>query len=75
MQSPEAQGADRGTPPEWAEQTHAAGRQVWEQMPGNHVLDDRYYQAVQPVLDRQLGLAGLRLARFLNEAYGAKECR
>jgi hypothetical protein len=26
------------------------------------------------VIDRQLGLAGLRLARFLNQAYAARTC-
>jgi hypothetical protein len=72
LQSAEAKGAEDGTPADWAEQTHAAARQVWEQKPGNGLLDDRYYQAVQPVLDRQLGLAGLRLAGFLNEAYAAQ---
>ena len=29
---------------------------------------------VLPILDRQLGVAGLRLARFLNDAYGSKQC-
>jgi len=43
-------------------------------MPADHVLDDTYYQAVQPILDRQLGLAGIRLARFLNEAYASDQC-
>jgi hypothetical protein len=28
-----------------------------------------------PTLDRQLGVAGLRLARFLNDAYGSNKCR
>jgi hypothetical protein len=34
------------------------------------VVDDTYYAKVLPTLDRQLGLAGLRLARLLNEANG-----
>ena len=41
------------------------------QLPERHVVDDAYYAKVLPSLDRQLGLAGLRLAKFLNEGYGA----
>jgi len=38
------------------------------------VLDDRYYREVLPILDRQLGVAGLRLARFINEAFASDHC-
>ena len=58
----------------WAEATHAAARVVWYARPANDVLDDRYLKDVLPILDRQLGLAGLRLARFLNQAYGSDVC-
>jgi hypothetical protein len=83
-------GADGGTFVEWATQTHAAAQTVWNALPANLVmiltldrpldaasdivLDDDYYQLVQPVLDKQLGLAGIRLARFLNDAYASKQC-
>ncbi len=40
----------------------------------DNVLDDAYLTASAPVIDRQLGMAGLRLARFLNEAYASKRC-
>jgi hypothetical protein len=75
LQSTDAQGnAASGTIVEWAESTHASAQTVWNLLPRNHVLDDGYYHAVQPILDRQLGLAGLRLARFLNEAYESNSC-
>jgi hypothetical protein len=32
------------------------------------VIDEEYYQDAIPIVDRQLALAGLRLARVLNEA-------
>lgn len=70
LASSEAQGIDQGAPAAWAEETHGVARYVWDALPGNRVVDDAYYSKVLPSLDRQLGLAGLRLARFLNEAYG-----
>jgi hypothetical protein len=61
-------GIDGGTPEQWANETHAVAPAVWNGRRADNVLDDAYYRAVLPVLDRQLGVAGLRLARFLNEA-------
>jgi S1/P1 Nuclease len=57
----------------WAEETHKAAQKVWYGRPADDILDDRYLRDVLPILDRQLGIAGLRLARFLNEA-AAKAC-
>ena len=74
LKSSEAINVDGGTFVEWAESTHKAAQTVWNLLPQNHVLDDGYYQAVLPTLDRQLGFAGLRLARFLNEAYDSNAC-
>jgi len=76
LKSPDAQaaGIDGGTPVDWAVETHRAAQTVWNLLPANHVLDDAYYQKVLPVLDRQLGVAGLRLARFLNDAYESNVC-
>ena len=49
---------------------------VWSErlVPADGALDDTYYQAVLPQMDRQLALAGLRLADFLNSAYSASAC-
>lgn len=65
---------DRDTLIKWAEDTHRQAHIVWYLRPAPDVLDDRYLRDVLPVLDRQLGLGGLRLARFLNEAYGSTQC-
>ena len=76
LKSAEAQqsGIDGGTPADWAVETHAAAQTVWRLLPANHVIDDDYYRQALPVLDRQLGVAGLRLARFLNDAYASNAC-
>jgi hypothetical protein len=74
LTSPEARGVDSGTPAEWAEETHTAARFVWGQLPASHVVDDAYYGKILPTLDRQLGLAGLRLARFLNDVQAPGQC-
>lgn len=74
LKSGEAAGADGGTPADWAVKTHKAGTMVWNLVPANKVLDDSYYNQVLPVLDRQLGLGGLRLAAFLNKAYSSNVC-
>ena len=67
-------GIDGGTPEDWVNETHAKARDIWHQRPTNEVLDDRYYRDVLPVLDRQLGVAGLRLAKFINDAYASNQC-
>jgi hypothetical protein len=67
-------GTDGGTPAEWAEETHAYAPIVWNARPADNVLDDRYFRDMLPILDRQLGVAGLRLAKFLNDAYGSEQC-
>jgi hypothetical protein len=76
LQTPAAQAvATDGTGPEqWARQTHVAAQFVWNRKPANDVLDESYYNDVLPTIDRQLGTAGLRLARFLNEAYSPATC-
>ena len=69
-----APGIDGGTPADWATPTHQAAQTVWHLLPENRVIDNDYLNAVLPVLDRQLGLAGVRLARFLNDAYASSQC-
>ena len=67
-------GIDGGTFIMWAEETHRFAPVVWNMRPADNVLDDRYFRDVLPILDRQLGVAGLRLAKFLNDAYGPHQC-
>nr|WP_274612898.1 S1/P1 nuclease [Bradyrhizobium brasilense] len=71
LAGPEAQtpGINGGSPADWAVDTHKVGQTVWALTPANKVLDDAYYNQILPIMDRQLGVAGLRLARFLNEAF------
>lgn len=68
--------AAAGTPVDWANEAHAVARSVWndKRVTEGGALDDAYYDAVLPLLDRQLAIAGLRLANFLNTAYGAAKC-
>jgi hypothetical protein len=67
-------GIDGGTPTAWVEETHKIAQRVWAMTPSNHILDEDYLTKAAPIIDRQLGVAGLRLARFLNEAYGSNQC-
>ncbi len=60
-----------GTPLDWALQTHAVAATVWPLTPADLKITDDYYQKVLPLVDQQLALGGIRLARFLNEAYSA----
>jgi hypothetical protein len=39
--------------------------------PNDEVLDDQYLKAAMNIINRQLGVAGLRLAAFLNKAYAS----
>jgi len=64
----EAKGADAGSVEDWALATHKVGTEMWTWTPADHVIGDDYYRRALPVVDRQLGLAALRLARFLNES-------
>ena len=47
---------------------------MWDELPKSHIVDDGYYAKVLPTLDRQLRLAGLRLAGGLQVTSGAA-CR
>jgi acid phosphatase len=63
-------------PADWAIQSHAVGELVWNDklIPADGTIDDAYYAAVLPVLDQQLALGGLRLARLLNETFAPGSC-
>jgi hypothetical protein len=63
---------DGGTPEAWAEETHKVAQKMWALLAAKAALDDEYYKQAVPIIDRQLAVGGLRLARFLNEAYASK---
>jgi hypothetical protein len=67
-------GIDGGSPADWARETHGYAQTVWNQLTLNDVIDDDYFNKALPVLDRQLAVAGLRLARILNDAYASSDC-
>ena len=69
---------------QWAEETHAKAQDIWKMTPQapqpaeamstalkNTVLDDQYLKDAMNIINRQLGIAGLRLAAFLNKAYAS----
>jgi hypothetical protein len=60
----------RGDPVDWALAAHAAAVNVAYVLPEDLKLGDAYYQRALPTVDQQLALAGIRLARLLNEAFG-----
>ncbi|MFA1627612.1 S1/P1 nuclease [Rhizobium mongolense] len=58
----------------WANECFQAGVQVYQLLPaapssgGRISIDESYQKHVQPILDRELALGGLRLSAVLNEA-------
>jgi hypothetical protein len=60
--------AGSADPVAWANDSLQLARQAWVQPQTN--IDQAYYLRERPVVDRQLALAGLRLARLLNEELG-----
>lgn len=63
-------------PADWAMQSHVVSELVWNEqlIPADGSITDAYLDAVLPVLDQQLALGGLRLARLLNETFAPGSC-
>jgi hypothetical protein len=57
-------------PVAWANQSLQLAKQAWVQPQAE--IEEAYYLRERPVVDRQLALAGLRLAAMLNEELGKK---
>ncbi len=55
-----------GTPVEWANESFRLAHAVWLGDGSN--VDENYYSRNRAILDQRLALAGVRLARVLNEA-------
>lgn len=64
-------------PLDWALQTHAVAGMVWnaKTVPPDGALSEQYFQMAVPILDQELALGGVRLARFLNSALAPKACQ
>jgi hypothetical protein len=58
----------RGTPEDWANESHLEARQIMEHPPA--AIEEPYYQANINLVDKKLALAGLRLAALLNDTLG-----
>jgi hypothetical protein len=63
-----------GTAIDWANESHQLAVNIMRSVPANGVLDDEYRRANLPVLDAQLGRAGLRLANTLNDSFATQRC-
>ena len=57
-----------GTPEQWANESHQLAQAAW--VPDGTDLDAQYYEKQIKAVDRQLALAGLRLAKLLNDSIG-----
>jgi hypothetical protein len=60
--------AGSADPVAWANESLQLAKQAWVQPQAE--IDEAYYLRERPVVDRQLALGGLRLARLLNEELG-----
>jgi nuclease S1 len=56
-----------GMPADWAWESHRAAVEVAYALPDDLDLGEEYYQRSRPTLERQLAVAGLRLAWLLND--------
>jgi hypothetical protein len=73
IKSEHLDGQDKGTPDQWANESVRLAQSAWVQDGAN--LNEGYYQREIKVVDRQMALAGLRLAKLLNETLGKKTPR
>ncbi|MET4519490.1 S1/P1 nuclease [Bradyrhizobium sp. I1.7.5] len=60
---------DGGSPTDWALEAHQLARETAYVIPDGGALEMNYYTAAQPVVDRQLAVAGMRLAKFLKDTF------
>jgi hypothetical protein len=56
-----------GTPTHWTLEAHKIAIDVAFTVPMNADLGEEYLELAQPMVDQQLALAGLRLARTSNK--------
>jgi hypothetical protein len=68
IQSQKLGSRDGGTPEQWANESAQLAGAAW--VPDGASLDEQYYHRENKVVDRQMALAGLRLAKLLNDSIG-----
>lgn len=74
LKTADANSVTSGTTIDWANESHQLAINIMRSVPANGVLDDDYRRENLPVLDAQLGRAGLRLAETLNDAFAPERC-
>ncbi len=57
-----------GTPEDWANESHLQARKILDAKPA--AVDEAYYAANIDLVDKKVALAGLRLAKWLNDSLG-----
>jgi hypothetical protein len=60
-----------GAPADWANESFQEAKKVW--LDDGGAVDEVYYRANISIVDHRLALAGLRLAKALNESFGGKQ--
>jgi hypothetical protein len=60
-------GLKGGSPADWATDAHRLAHEVAYDVPDDGVLGVKYFSKASPVVDRQLALAGIRLAQLLQD--------
>jgi len=60
-------GLEGGSAADWAVESHQFAREVVYEIPDGAILEMNYYSKALPVVDRQLAVAGIRLAKFLKD--------
>lgn len=69
LQGKDIRALEGGNSVDWALQAHAAAVNVAYVLPEDLRLGEDYYERALPIVDQQLALAGIRLARVLNETF------
>jgi hypothetical protein len=72
LTTPAANNDAKDDPVEWANDAHVIAKKFV--VNDGASLFNNYYNDAHKVVDQQLGLAGLRLARYLNRAFSSKQC-
>jgi hypothetical protein len=68
----DAKNDSKDDPVDWTNDAHLLAKKFV--VSDGESLFNGYYNDAQKVVDQQLGLSGLRLARYLNNTFGSKQC-
>ncbi len=71
LDSQDTSALEKGTTVDWALQAHKLAKDDAYKIPDNHQLDVSYVDENDPIVDQQLAVAGLRLAKVLNDTFAS----